>query len=113
MTNINKLKALRRKELDDDFITDYDKVEKGDKIKEIVVPGPADTTKTIEINQSHLYRPAPSTTSDVEMLRIEAQMEADGKEIENPHIPSSQDVLETAVEKIESEGNTPAWRNEK
>lgn len=51
-----------------------------------------------------------STTGDVELLRLEADMAAgDEHTTENPHIPINSDVLEQAKRQIEQDGNTPAW----
>jgi hypothetical protein len=51
-----------------------------------------------------------STTGDVDLLRLEAEMAAgDDYEIGNPHIPINTDKLEQAKQQIEQDGHTPAW----
>lgn len=106
-----RLLAQRRKALPDDLDVDHDKVlESGEKLREIGFRGPNNTTRTIDVNVSKLYQAGPSTTGDIEMLRIEAELVADGKDLDNPHVPVNDDVRARAVDAIESEGLTPAWR---
>lgn len=51
-----------------------------------------------------------STTGDVDLLRLEAEMAAgDEHTLRNPHIPINKDVLEQAKEQIEQDGHNPAW----
>jgi len=51
-----------------------------------------------------------STTGDVSLLRLEAEMaESDEYTVENPHIPIDQETLQRATEDIESDGHAPAW----
>lgn len=51
-----------------------------------------------------------STTGDVSMLVLEAEMQAgDEYEIGNPHIPATVDVKERAEKQIAAAGHTPAW----
>jgi hypothetical protein len=107
---ISRLIALRRKQQGDEFIDKHDKInDDGDKVQELVIRGPANTEKTIDCNLSKLFGPAPSTTSNLEILRLEAEMVADGHEPENPHIPVNSDTLNHATAQIESAALTPAW----
>ena len=57
-------------------------------------------------------RPGVSTTSDVALLRLEAELAADGSDLKNPHIPATEAVLEEATELIRSDGHKPAWEVE-
>ena len=106
---VARLIAERRQEIDNAHITDYDKVDDGEKIKEIKMPGPNGTTKTFESSQTALFQTCVSTTSDVEMLRLEAELLAEGKELDNPHIPMTEETLHEAAEAIKTDGHTPWW----
>ncbi|WP_135302658.1 hypothetical protein [Haloarcula amylovorans] len=106
---IRRLAAERRKCLSDAFVTNYDKIVDGDKIRELTSAGRGGDSRTIESNVSKMYRSGPSTTGDVDMLRLEAEMVAEGRELSNPHIPLDEETLTEAVEKIERDGHTPAW----
>ena len=98
---INRLVALRRKELSDEFLTDYDETnDDGEKI---------DTVGDGETNLSRLLGPAPSVTRDIEMLRLEAEMLAEGRDLGNPHIPATTDIRDRALAVIEDAGHRPAW----
>lgn len=108
--NLPQLLEERRAVLNDDFITDFDKKnEDGDKIKEITVKRSSGETRTYEANLSKLGQAAPSTTSNIDILCIEAELAAEGRIGTNPHLPSSAEVYEQAIERIEAEGLTPAW----
>jgi len=107
---VNRLLALARRRCSDEWIDSYDETnEDGDKVAIVPDEGPAGTTIEREVNLSAMYGTAPSRTADVEILRIEAELVADGREPDNPHIPTSGEVLETARGQIEADGNTPAW----
>jgi hypothetical protein len=109
---IKALVAKRRFNLEEDFIDEsrYDHIdERGHKISEQPVAGPGGTTLTIDSNLSVMYEPTPSTTSDVDMLRLEAEMLAEGRDLGNPHLPDSEETLQEAVEVIERDGNVPTW----
>jgi hypothetical protein len=110
---IKVLKAKRRDELPtDEFITEYDGVDdNGHKYREQEVRGPADTSTTIKSDQTAMYQPAPSTTGDVGMLVMEAELLADGVDLENPHIPADEETLEQARQRIETNDLTPAWEH--
>jgi len=105
-----RLLAQRRKALPDELDVQHDKVlSSGAKVREIGFRGPNNTTRTIDVNVSKLYAPAPSTTGDIDMLRIEAELVDEGEDLDNPHVPINDDVRARAVDAIESEGLTPAW----
>jgi len=55
------------------------------------------------------HSPGISTTQNLEIIRLEAEMQADGVELTNPHMPAKQETLESAKEMLESEGLEPAW----
>jgi len=105
---IRRLLALRRRALHDEFVTDYDWIEDGDKIREVVVGSLEGSTQTQDVNFTHLMQSAPSTTGNVEMLVIEAELAAE-EPPGNPHIPINERVLAEARERIEAKGLTPAW----
>ena len=50
-----------------------------------------------------------STTESVFILKIEAELLDEGKELHNPHIPLNQETLENAKQEIEANGLEPAW----
>jgi hypothetical protein len=109
---IKVLVAKRRDTLEEDFIDEsrYDRIDdRGHKIRELPTASPAGTDVTIDSDVTVTHRPTPSTTSDVEMLRLEAEMLADGYDLDNPHLPDTEDTLEEAVAAIKSDGNTPTW----
>lgn len=107
---IKTLEELARSGLSDAHVTDYDKInDDGDKIREKKVQGPQGTNQTFESNVTHIFQDTVSKTGDVELLRLEAELVDEGSDLANPHIPVSSDVLESALEQIESKGLTPAW----
>lgn len=108
---IAKLLAKRRKVLNrDGFIDDYDDTtDDGDKYREMTVQAGGGTTATIEMNLSKMYQAGPSTTGDMEVLKIEAELVAEGKDLKNPHVPADADLLERATNALSNEGLTPAW----
>jgi hypothetical protein len=106
-----RLLAQRRKVLPDHPDIDADKTtDDGDLIHEVLVRGPGNTAKTIDANMSRLYRATPSTTSDIDLLVIEAELVADGADLDNPHVPVTDDLRETALARLDDEGLSPAWR---
>jgi len=50
-----------------------------------------------------------SMTGRVDLLVLEAEMIADGRELGNPHIPADTDTLVEAQKRITENGHTPAW----
>lgn len=108
------LLARRRQNTADNWIESYDYVsEDGRKIREVTTAGPEGETRTLQIDYSTMLASTPSTTSDIDILRIEAQIadeRGDGNTGRmNPHIPSNDDVLAEAKARIEEDGLTPAW----
>lgn len=98
----------------DEHVSEYTHIdENGDKIHRIEYDDEEKGTETIDANLSKLLAAAPSRSSNVEVLRIEAQQAAEASDDEledmNPHLPSNNDVLDTATDAIESDGNIPAW----
>ncbi|ADJ16807.1 hypothetical protein [Halalkalicoccus jeotgali] len=111
---VGKLLGEQRRRLSDDVIRDYDKINSdGHKVKTVKKRDADGKKYEAEINLSQLYNPTPSTTSDIDILVIEARIndEADEGEvpIENPHIPVHDGVLERAEKRLDDEGLTPAW----
>lgn len=107
---IKRLHALARQRCTDEWIEGHDEVnEDGDKIAVVPDEGPAGTKVDREVNLSKMFQSAPSRTSRVDILTIEAELVADGHDPDNPHIPSSVDVLEEACDQISAAGHTPAW----
>ena len=50
----------------------------------------------------------PRTSSNVDLLVIEAELVAEGKELENPARPDSPDVVDEVMARLD-EGQRPAW----
>lgn len=107
-----RMGAQRRQALTE-WTPDSEKLTKvdddGDHIIEKTVRGPGETEKTVEVNLSSLFHPAVSTTGNVEILVLEAELAAEGECGDNPHIPVNEETLEAAINRIEAEGLAPAW----
>lgn len=110
---VKKLRAQRRYELPtDEFITEYDGVDDdGHKYREYPVPGPEGTTNTRKSDQTAMYQPAPSVTGSMSILVLEAKLLDGGKDLKNPHIPNSKELLERARSKLDGMGLQPAWNH--
>jgi len=50
------------------------------------------------------------TSGNVELLVIEAELVAEGKELENPARPDSPDVVDELMSKLEPRGLRPAYK---
>lgn len=109
---VKRLRAMRRKALPtDEFVDDFDGIdENGDKYKEKLVLGDKPgVSSTMQVNQTALNQPAPSTTNNMEIIMLDAEMLTEGYELDNPHIPASEEMLDRAHEKLTNEGLEPAW----
>lgn len=67
-------------------------------------------TTELEINLSKLLSPGERNTANEEILRIEAELVADGVELGNPATPTNHRVAKRVIENLESDGLQPAWR---
>ena len=101
--------AKRRKAINDDHVEDHDKIVDGQKIREKVTRGVDGTSKTLDIDQTALLTPGISTTSSLELITLEAELVAEGRAVDNYHIPANDGVLDRALEKLNGKGLTPAW----
>lgn len=113
--DIKVLRAKRREALPDHIVDEDDNrvdrvTEDGERINEIVVDGGGGTTETHNSSLTSMYRPAPSTTGDVDILVLEAELLADGADLENPHIPETEAIRDKALDRLDGEGLEPAWR---
>lgn len=115
---IAPLLARRRQNLDrDGHITeeryDYHRSGDGHKIRKIVTEDKETGRDEQTFDLSALEGAAPSTTSNIEILEIEAKQadEATAEELErmNPHIPSNDDVLRAILDHLRPMDLTPAW----
>jgi hypothetical protein len=111
---IKVLRAKARDQLPDCVIEDeslYDTTnDDGEKIKEHTVNGPDGTSKTIDSNMTRSFQAAVSTTGDVDMLVLEAELKADDDHtIGNPHVPITTEVRDAALERITDQDLEPAW----
>lgn len=108
--NIAALKARRRANTSDEWISSHDHVdEEGRKVRAITKPGPEGTEKTYHVDYSAMLATTPSTTTNTEIIRIEAEQAAEGREDMNPHLPANDEVLAEALTILEREGLLPAW----
>jgi len=104
---IKVLRAKQRDSLTEDWITKHDKIDdNGDKIEEVPFRG---SSNTFEVNLSGMFGPCASTTGDVDLIVLEAEMAAEGRDMTNPHIPISTEVLQQARDRLSDAGLTPAW----
>ena len=92
------------------YTDEAERNEDGDLIFEKTVPTAGGGTTTVDVNMTTLYQPGPRRTSSVEMLRIEAELVDEGKQLDNPAKPSNAEVAKQAIELMEDRGLTPAWR---
>ncbi|KYH23715.1 hypothetical protein HAPAU_41950 [Halalkalicoccus paucihalophilus] len=111
---VGKLLGEQRRRLSDDVIRDYDEINSdGHKVKTVKKRDADGKEHEVEINLSRLLNPTPSTTSDIEILVVEARVNdeaGDGEvPIENPHIPAYDAILDRAEKRLDDEGLTPAW----
>lgn len=107
------LLAARRRNLDRDrWITSHTYTDAdGDKIHRIEYEDKDQGTQVIDVNLSRLLSAAPSRTTDVDLLLTEAKLIAEGKELDNPHIPATDQILDEAIAQIgrANDDLTPAW----
>lgn len=107
---IKVLRAKARDSLPNDIVEDYDKInDDGDKIEVQTWTTRSGGEKETEHNLTAMYRPGPSTTGDVDMLVLEAEMMANGRDLDNPHIPSTVAVKDEALERLADQDLEPAW----
>ena len=92
------------------YTDEAERNDEGDLIYKKPVPTPGGGSTTVDVNMTTLYQPGPRRTGSVEMLRIEAELVDEGKELGNPAKPSNAEVAKSAIEQIEAAGLTPAWR---
>lgn len=58
---------------------------------------------------SHLLNsPGRRTSSNIELLLTEAELVAEGKDLDNPAIPSD-NVIETVLDRLDGRDLEPAW----
>jgi len=107
---IGRLLAKRRQSLSDPSIDDADDyTDDGEAVAEMTVQTGPDTWGEFEVNLTRLFRTAPSTTGDVDLLEIEAELAAERGPPDNPHIPTSTDVLDALRERLDGTKLRPAW----
>lgn len=84
------------------------KNEDGDLIYTQETKGPSGGNRKQEVNCTAIYSPGRRKTSDVEMLVMEAEMAADGKDLGNPAFPTSGEIAEQVHDRLDDEIE-PAW----
>lgn len=92
------------------YIEEAERNDDGELIYEKTVPTPGGGSTTTEVNVTTMYQPGGRRSGNVTLLRIEAELAADGVELDNPAKPASGDVAKQAIEAIEGKDLTPAWR---
>lgn len=112
------LLARRRRNLNRDaHITsdrfDHWREEDDHKIRRTVTEDKENGERVTDHDLTALEGAAPSTTTNLELLVIEAEQAAEADEADlpwmNPHIPANDEMLATAIEEIERAGLVPAW----
>jgi len=108
---IKVLRAKARDNLPDDIVNEYDEIDDdGNKLEVETYSGPTGKDQEIKHNLTAMYWPGASTTGDVDMLVLEAEMRAgDEYELSNPHIPATVEARNEALDRMQSEGLSPAW----
>lgn len=100
----------RRAQVDDRYVQSHDATNaNGEKVAEIKTTDPEGGTQTTHVNLSTLLTSGISTTSNMEIILIEAKMAAEGDFEGNPHLPSNDRILEQASRVLGERGLTPAW----
>lgn len=113
--NTAPLLARRRQRLDRDGHIEserYDFRREGDghKIRRVVIENQETGDDVTESDLTALEGAAPSTTSSIRLIEFEAEIAADDKtRIENPHIPTNDNVLRAALDHLRPMDLTPAW----
>jgi len=70
-----------------------------------------DTDDRDDMPPAHELPAGTRKTGDVEHLVIEAELHDDGEGGGNPAWPINSEIAKQAIEKIESNGLQPAWRD--
>jgi len=85
-----------------------DRNEAGDLIFEREVTHKEGHTVTRTTNLTALFTPGDRTSGDVSLLRIEAELAAEGAELDNPARPADADTAERLHERL-GDDVRPAW----
>ena len=80
----------------------------GDLVFEREVKHKEGHTQTRRTNLTALFTPGARTSGDVSVLVIEAELVADGVELDNPAKPATADVAEAVIDRLD-EDVRPAW----
>ena len=106
--------AKQRRQVSDNHITEFDKTDDdGHKIKKVKRPAVEGGLKEVDVDVTALYSPGISTTSNMEIIRIEAELADEGGEVKNLHVPANDELLDQALEMLEGQDLTPAWEVER
>lgn len=90
------------------MLRDATKNEDGDLTYEREYTGPAGENRRQEVNVTAIYSPGRRKSSDVDLLLLEAELAADGKDLGNPAFPTSEDVATQVHDRL-PEDVRPAW----
>ena len=80
----------------------------GDLVYEREVRTRQGTTQTETVNLTALLTPGDRTSDDVSLLVLEAELLADGVQLDNPARPATADVAEDVLARLD-DGVRPAW----
>lgn len=104
------LLAKQRQMIGDRHITDFDKTdEDGHKIQKVKRPDPEGGLNEVDVDVTALFSPGISTTSNLEIIRIEAELADVGRDVKNIHVPANDEVLDQSIDMLRSHDLTPAW----
>jgi len=87
---------------------DAERNEDGDLVNERDLTTREGHTVTRKVNLTALFTPGSRTSGNVDLLVIEAELAADGAELDNPARPATADVAEAVIRRLD-EGVRPAW----
>ena len=105
--------AKQRQRIGDTHITEFDRTDDdGHKIKKVKRPAVEGGLKEVDVDVTALYSPGISTTSNMEIIRIEAELADEGGEVKNLHVPANDELLDQALDLLDDHDLTPAWEVE-
>lgn len=105
--------AKQRQRIGDAHIAEFDRTDDdGHKIKKVKRPAVEGGMKEVDVDVTALYSPGISTTSNMEIIRIEAELADDGGEVKNLHVPANDELLDRALEMLADHDLVPAWEVE-
>ena len=106
--------AKQRQRISDKHVTEFDKTDDdGHKIQKIKRPAVEGGMKEVDVDVTALFTPGISTTSNMEIIKIEAELADEGRDVENLHVPANDEILDRSLEMLEDHDLSPAWEAER